>query len=247
MSARTSIDRLIVNSPHEEPQRYWRYNRDSRTFTLVEGERRPAGYVIASENSRAFDDPGVFIPIPLVNQIRLRIKAWRDAGYPGTTGITKRLLQHWTDPEDYETRRFFFCQLEAIATLIWLAEAPAADRVGIDIPSDGGDFQRVCAKMATGSGKTVVMAMLIAWQILNKITYPKDRRFSRNVFVVAPGLTVKSRLAVLKPANSANYYEAFRIVPEALMEVFSPGTRARTQLACFELGYGRTTEEEAQR
>ena len=223
MSARTSIDRLIVNSPHEEPQRYWRYNRDSRTFTLVEGERRPAGYVIASESSRAFDDPGVFVPIPLVNQIRLRIKAWRDAGYPGTTGITKRLLKHWTDPEDYETRRFFFCQLEAIETLIWLAEAPAADRVGIDIPSDGGDFQRVCTKMATGSGKTVVMAMLIAWQILNKITYPQDRRFSKNVFVVAPGLTVKSRLAVLKPANAANYYEAFRIVPEALMEVFRQG------------------------
>ena len=146
MMERTTIDRLIVNSPYEEPQRYWRYNRESRTFTLVEGERRPAGYVIASESSRSFDDPGVFVPIPLVNQIRPRVKAWRDAGYPGVTGITKRLLEHWTNPEDFETRRFFFCQLEAIETLIWLAEAPAAEKVGIDVPSDGGEFRRFCCQ-----------------------------------------------------------------------------------------------------
>lgn len=131
MMERKSIDRLIVNSPYEEPQRYWRYNRESRTFTLVEGERRPAGYVIASEGSKAFDDPGVFVPIPLVNQIRPRVKAWSDAGYPGVSGITKRLLEHWTNPEDFETRRFFFCQFEAIETLIWLTEAPAAEKVGL--------------------------------------------------------------------------------------------------------------------
>ena len=69
-------------------------------------------------------------------------------------------------------RRFFFCQLEAIETLIWLAEASPAERQGIDIPGDGGDFTRLCAKMATGSGKTIVMTMLIAWQALNKVTYP---------------------------------------------------------------------------
>jgi type III restriction enzyme len=108
MMERKSIDRLIVNSPYEEPQRYWRYNRETRTFTLVEGDRRPAGYVIASEGSKAFDDPGVFVPIPLVNRIRPRVKAWRDAGYPGVSGITKRLLDHWTNPEDFETRRFFW-------------------------------------------------------------------------------------------------------------------------------------------
>ena len=205
----TSIDRLIVNAPWEEPQRYWRYNRDTRTFTLVEGERRSAGYVIASESSKAFDDPGIFVEIPLVNQIRPRVKAWREAGYPGASGITKRLFEHWTNPEEFETRRFFFCQLEAIETLIWLTEAPAADRVGIDIPSDGGEFRRLCAKMATGSGKTIVMAMAIAWHILNKATYPQDTRFSKNVLVIAPGLTVKSRLAVLEPSHAANYYQAF--------------------------------------
>jgi type III restriction enzyme len=223
MMERKSIDRLIVNSPYEEPQRYWRYNRESRTFTLVEGERRPAGYVIASEGSKAFDDPGIFVPIPLVNQIRPRVKAWRDAGYPGVSGITKRLLEHWTNPEDFETRRFFFCQFEAIETLIWLTEAPAAEKVGIDVPSDGGEFRRLCAKMATGSGKTIVMAMAIAWHILNKVTYPQDARFSKNVFVVAPGLTVMNRLAILEPSHIANYYEAFRIVPDALLETLRQG------------------------
>ena len=223
MMEQKSIDRLIVNSPYEEPHRFWRYNRESRTFTLVEGERRPAGYVIASEGSRAFDDPGIFVPIPLVNQIRPRVKAWREAGYPGITGTTKRLLDHWTNPEDFESRRFFFCQLEAIETLIWQAEAPAADRVGIDVPSDGGAFRRICAKMATGSGKTIVMAMAIAWHILNKVTYPQDVRFSKNVFVIAPGLTVKNRLAVLEPSHIANYYQAFRIVPDALLETLRQG------------------------
>jgi len=108
------------------------------------------------------------------------------------------------------------CQLKAIETLIWLVEAPAADKVGIDIPSDGGTFTRLCSKMATGSGKTVVMAMLIAWQVINKVTYPQDARFSKHVFVVAPGLTVKSRLQVLLPAGKVNFYDEFNIVPASL-------------------------------
>ncbi len=211
------ITHLIINSPYEEPKHYWSYERETRSFTLKEG-RRPAGYVVASGTSRTFDDPGVFIEIPLVNKIRPRVKAWREAGYPGVTGITKRLLEHWQDPEERESRRFFFCQLEAIETLIWLTEAPEAEKVGIEIPSDGGNFRRLCSKMATGSGKTVVMAMLIAWQVLNKITYPQDVRFSKYIFVVAPGLTVKSRLQVLVPFSPGNYYDEFNIVPSGLLE-----------------------------
>lgn len=216
------IDRLIINSPYEEPARYWHYDRETRNFSLANG-RRPAGYVIASEGSKTFDDPGVFIEIPLVNQIRPRVKAWREGGYPGVTGITRRLLEHWTNPEEFEVRRFFFCQLEAAETLIWLTEAPAAEKVGIAIPSDGGAFERLCSKMATGSGKTIVMAMVSAWHILNKVTYPQDTRFSKNVLVIAPGLTVKSRLAVLAPTNPENYYEAFRIVPPSLFEKLRQG------------------------
>ena len=211
------INKLIINSPYKEPRQYWEYIRDTREFILQEG-RRPAGYVVASESSRAFDDPGIFIPIPLVNTIRPRIKKWREQGYPGVTGITKRLLQHWQNPEERKDRRFFFCQLEAIETLIWLTEAPDADRTGIEIQGDGGAFSRWCSKMATGSGKTIVMGMLIAWQVLNKVANGKDTRFSKNVLVVAPGLTVLTRLSVLNPFDKANYYEEFNIVPSGLME-----------------------------
>jgi type III restriction enzyme len=219
---KTTIDRLIINSPYEEPAQHWRYERETRTFDLAEG-RRPAGYVVASGDSKAFDDPGVFVAIPLVNQIRPRLAAWRAAGYPGVSSITKRLLDHWRDPEEFDARRFFFCQLEAVETLIWLTEAPAAERVGVDIPGDGGAFVRQCCKMATGSGKTIVMAMVIAWQMLNKTASPQDARFSKNVLVIAPGLTVKSRLAVLEPAGAGNYYEVFNIVPSAMLDRLRQG------------------------
>ena len=155
--------------------------------------------------------------------MRPRVKAWREAGYPGVTSITKRLLEFWTDPEEYEKRRFFFCQLEAAETLIWLTEAADNERVGLDVPSDGGAFQRLCSKMATGTGKTVVMAMVIAWNILNKVAYSQDTRFAKNVLVVAPGLTVRSRLAVLEPAHAENHYEAFRVVPATLLDQLRQG------------------------
>lgn len=210
----TTIDQLIINSPYSEPAEHWKYDRETRLFSRVPG-RRPAGYVRASENSKAFDDPGIFVELPLVNKIRPRVNAWRESGYQGVSGITKRLLEHWRDPEQRENHRLFFCQLEAIETLIWLAEAPSSEKVGIDIPTDGGNFSRVCSKMATGAGKTIVMAMLIAWQVLNKVTYPQDKRFSKNIFIVAPGLTVKNRLQVLKPGPN-DYYREFSIIPTGL-------------------------------
>ena len=150
---RRTIGPLIINSPYAEPAKHWRYNRERRTFSLAQG-RRPAGYVIASESSQSFDDPGHFV----------------------------------------------------------------------EIPSDGGGFRRLCSKMATGSGKTVVMAMVIAWQILNKVANPQDSRFSRNVLVIAPGLTIKSRLAVLKPSNVENYYKKFGVVPSTLHDKLHQGT-----------------------
>src|SRR6266851_6263632 len=216
-----TIDRLIINSPYEEPREHWRYDRESRLFNREQG-RRQAGYVRASESSKAFDDPGIFVPLPLPNKIRPRVYAWREAGYAGLSGISKRLLDHWRDPEQRENRRLFFCQLEAIETLIWLTEAAASERVGIDIPSDGGNFLRLCSKMATGSGKTIVMAMLIAWQVLNKVTYPQDKRFSKNIFVVAPGLTVKSRLQVLIPGPT-DYYREFSLIPSGLEDKLRQG------------------------
>ena len=156
------------------------------------------------------------------------------------TGITKRLLDFWNTEQangrDYE---FFFCQKEAIETLIWLKEAHDSEKVGIDIPKDGGSFERLCTKgcyfieikfskdggsferlctkMTTGTGKTYVMAMTIAWQILNKIAYPQDARFSKYVFIATPNLTVKTRLSVLKFNNEDNYYEKKKIVPYDLL------------------------------
>ena len=111
------IEKLIINSPYEEPTRFWQYVRDTREFTLEPG-RRPAGYVIATPQSKGFDDPGIFVPIKLVNTIRPRIKDWRERGYPGMTGITKRLLTHWQDPDERQDRQLFFCQLESIETLM---------------------------------------------------------------------------------------------------------------------------------
>lgn len=214
------IDHLIINSAYEEPKYHWLHDDNGQTFHKELG-RRQAGYFIMGQGSNQYNDVGEFIALPLVNRIRPRVKMWREMGFPGVTGVTRDLLEHW---ENREMRRypFFFCQLDAIETLIWLVEAPASDRVGCDIPGDGGDFRRLCTKLCTGGGKTIVMAMLIAWQICNKATYPQDKRFSKNVLIVAPGLTVKSRLQVLA-GGAGNYYDAFSVVPEGLKEKFYQG------------------------
>ena len=136
---RDKIDRLIINSPFTEPKQYWQCDKTRGQFSVKDG-RRDAGYVIHSEIKK-YKGSGDFIELPLVNKIRPRVKKWRANGYQGVTGISKRLLEFWrtkkADGRDYE---FFFCQLEAIETLIWLKEAPADQRVGIAIEGDGGEF-----------------------------------------------------------------------------------------------------------
>jgi type III restriction enzyme len=215
-----TTDHLIINSPYEEPKHHLKYIREIRRFELVEG-RRSAGYIVASEASATFDDPGIFIPLPLVNKIRKRVDQWRENGYPGITSVTKNLLEHWTSPN--REMKLFFCQIEAIETLIWLVEAPESEKQGIEIEGDGSLFQRLCSKMATGSGKTIVMAMLIAWQVINKVTYPKDTRFSKTILVVAPGLTVKSRLKVLYPSDPQNYFQEFDVIPSDMFDKLRQG------------------------
>ena len=210
------LQSLIINSAFTEPQQHWAENAD-RTLRL-EPARRPAGYEIIDtrENTRRQ------VPIPLVDTIRDRVRQWRLDGWPGTTAITLGLLQHWWDPDKVSRRQwpFYFCQLEAIETLIWHLEALPEYRQGIHIQGDGGEFERLCNKMATGSGKTTVMAMIITWQVLNALTYPKSpRKYSSAVFLVAPGLTVKSRLQVLMPGHENNYYDQFELCPsEALRQ-----------------------------
>jgi type III restriction enzyme len=212
--------KLIINSPYEKPKKHLRYDREIRKFELIEG-RRPAGYIVASDASGSFDDPGIFIPLKQVNEIREAVDAWRDSGYSGITTITRHLLNHWKDPT--REPRLFFCQIEAIETLIWLVEGPKDERERIKFAGDGGLFQRLCSKMATGSGKTIVMAMLIAWQVINKVTFPKDANFSKTVLVIAPGLTVKSRLKVLYPSDPENYYQAFDLIPSDMFDKLRQG------------------------
>jgi type III restriction enzyme len=197
---------LIVNSPYEPPFLHW---RDERGALVLERGRRPAGYEIfdTRHNTRRTE------PLHLVNRIRERVDAWRSAQWPGVTSVTRALLEHWYDRAARQLP-FYFCQLEAIETLVWWVEAPVDFKQGIFVPGDGGPWERLCSKMATGSGKTTVMAMIITWQVLNAVTYPKrNKTFSRAVFVVAPGITVKERLQVLHPGNPANTYDEFGLCP----------------------------------
>jgi type III restriction enzyme len=127
--------------------------------------------------------------------------------------VTRRLLEHWHD-RSARQHPFYYCQLEAIETLVWWQEAAPEFRQGVFVPGDGGPWERLCCKMATGTGKTVVMAMVVTWQVLNALTYPKRHKdFSRAVFVVAPGLTVKERLRVLYPGEPDNAYDQFSLCP----------------------------------
>jgi len=213
------VDNPILNSPFEEPTRYWAYEEGQPV--LVEG-RRPAGYYLKARTrgpQMAMLEEE-FVPLELVNTNSKRVKAWREKGYPGVTSITRQLLNHWNNPE--RERKLFFCQREAAETLIWLIEASPAEKQGIIIPKDNG-LTRYACKMATGSGKTVVMGMVIAWQVLNKLANPQDRRFSDAVLLVCPNLTIRERLRVLLPWKPGNYYDRFDLVPRGLLERLQQG------------------------
>ena len=197
---------LIINSPYVRPEQHWSEGKGG-ALEVVTG-RRPASYEVfdVTNNTKRVET------LDFVNKIRERVDQWREAEWPGVTIVTRRLLEHWHD----ETARqypFYFCQLEAIETLIWWVEASAEYRQGIALQGDGGPWERICNKMATGAGKTTVMAMIIAWQALNALTYPKRRKdFSKSFFIVAPGLTVKGRLQVLVPTEGS-YFDEFNICP----------------------------------
>ena len=197
---------LILNSPYTSPARHWLPGTGG---ALVEAAgRRPASYEIFDirNNTRRSE------PLERVNKIRGRVDAWRAAGYPGATAVSRRLLEHWHD-NTARVHPFYFCQLEAIETLIWWVEGSPEFRQGVFLPGDGGPWERVCSKMATGTGKTLVMGMIVVWQVANALTYPKRKDFSRTIFVVAPGLTVKERLRVLYPGEPDNVYDEFGLCP----------------------------------
>ena len=203
----TSPKSLIINSPYAEPRQHWQPQSDG-SLARTDG-RRPASYDIydVRNNTRRVE------VLEQVNEIRERVQAWRAADYPGTTTLTRELLAHWRVPAARQLP-FYFCQNEAIETLIWWVEGAQAFRQGVNLIGDGGAWERLCSKMANGAGKTAVMAMIVTWQVLNALAHPKrNKTFSKTVFVVAPGITVKDRLRVLLPGDPANAFDEFSLCP----------------------------------
>ena len=214
------VDNPILNSPFEAPLRHWAYEEGQ---PVLNAERRLAGYYLRprtrGEQVSMFEEE--FQPLDTVNTIRDKVGAWRDGKrYAGVSPITRQLLAHWQREE--RERRLFFCQIEAAETLIWLVEGPAAEKQGVNIPKDGELVRRAC-KMATGSGKTVVMGMVIAWQVLNKLANPQNRAFSDAVLLLCPNLTIRERLQVLLPWTKGNYYDKFDLLPAGLKDRLQQG------------------------
>ena len=260
-----AVPEPIINSPYYEPQKHWLY-KDG--VPEIQEWRRPASYwfkvkrlgrqeqdllsEIEREENR--DD------LPLVNALRDDVRRWRDSGYRGTSLVTKELLQHWTRED--RARRLFYCQQEAVETMIYLLELAIPGRLGttgfknfevdpaniskllqgempdfeeletqeffprlIDPAADEAllPLRRLGCKMATGSGKTIVMAMLIAWAFCNRGKNPASKHYPNAVLVCAPNLTVRKRLEVLKPENTDNYFDLFDIVPSRYREYLNSG------------------------
>ncbi|HLM73955.1 MAG TPA: DEAD/DEAH box helicase family protein, partial [Polyangiaceae bacterium] len=223
------IQNPILNSPFLEPTRHFAFTAEGITDTVLEG-RRPSSYFIPTPPPKksAQVTIGEVLQerreeILLVNGLRDRVSAWRQGDYKHVERRTRHLLEHWRREE--REQKLFFCQLEAVETAIYLLEAagPLKDRFGEEIlgrakASYNPLLSRIAFKMATGSGKTVLMAMLIAWQGLNKLANPEDTRFSTNFLVVTPGITIRDRLRVLLPEDPGNYYQALDLVPADLRE-----------------------------
>ena len=233
------VESPIVNSPFLAPRRHWQIEEGTPP-RVADARRkpeyfyRPPSYEVSKEGMD--EDVGYRIELLLVSRIRARLADWRDAGFPGASKLTLELLAYWQ--RDGREKRLFFAQLEAAQTVIFLTEARADFLHGIDIPLDEPSdkqkaeglkaFQRYACKMATGSGKTTVMAMVAAWSILNKVTGGRDRSharlFSDTVLAVCPNVTIRNRLAELDPAlGEASLYRTRDLVPAHLMSPLSQG------------------------
>jgi type III restriction enzyme len=226
------IDNPIINSPYREPSRHFRFTDDGITEEVVEGRRR-SEYLIPIPPSKhkghaqlAIETehmPGRRQENELINQIRDKVAIWRKGGYVGVTRTTRLLLEHWTR-EDRD-KRLFFCQIEAVETVIYLTEvahkyndAWIENRL-VEVAADHNpDLIRMALKMATGAGKTIVMAMLIAWHVLNKANNPQDARFTDAFLIACPGITIRDRLRVLLPSDPENYYGRWDVVPPDMRE-----------------------------
>lgn len=236
----------ILNSPYEYPARHWELDESGQPTQRIVGNRRPAEFITpipkpkkqkgSAQQATLTLDEGrglsteeqQYDPTSVINAVRREVDRWRSIPDPRNWRVspeTARLLQHWRHHR-FAHIRPFFCQLEAVETAIWLTEvAPRVGRVGQDFidhlrraNSDANpDLSRLALKMATGAGKTTVMAMLIAWQTINAVRRPQNRRFTRGFLVVTPGITIKDRLRVLQPNDPDSYYRSRELVPSDLL------------------------------
>lgn len=232
-----TIDNPILNSPYEQPDRHYVINPQGPTGEIMDGRRPSESFIpiaVSKKGKRGRDgsvQEGFDFDATherreknsLINDIRRDVARWRrDGQYSGVTPISRKLLQHWADPA--RENRVIFAQREAAETAIFLTEvagrhAPYADwrkRLDPENEAHNDGLPRAALKMATGSGKTIVMAMLITWQTLNKQYAPRDTRFTNRFLVVAPGITIRDRLRVLLPEDSENYYDLRDLVPTDL-------------------------------
>ncbi|MGE3274951.1 MAG: BPTD_3080 family restriction endonuclease [Vicinamibacterales bacterium] len=256
-------ERPIVNSPYEYPRRHWELDPSGQpTGTLLERRRRAEfvtpipkpkkrkaataqGDLDLNEADGVSTRDQKYDPTPIINELRQRVDTWRALPNPNqwlVTPETQRLLQHWRH-HAYSDIRPFFCQVEAVETAIWLTEVAHQTKDGkrfldwLDSANANANpgLSRLALKLATGAGKTTVMAMLIAWQTINAVRRPGSKRFTRGFLVVTPGLTIKDRLRVLQPNDPDSYYESRELVPADMLGDISRAKIVITNYHAFKL------------
>ena len=230
----------ILNSPYAVPQEHWELNADGLPTQGVLAGRRPVRFLTPIPKPKKQSSKQIALTLNelstekqqlelggRIEELRQEIAKWRSRPDPKTWQVspeTARLLQHWRT-HDFQGPRPFFCQIEAVETVIWLTEVAPNAREGkrfleyLDIAREAGHsaLSRVALKLATGSGKTTVMAMLIAWQTVNAVRHPQSKRFTRAFLVVTPGITIRDRLRVLLPNDPENLYATRELVPPDLL------------------------------
>lgn len=246
------VDNPVINSPFVEPRRQYQLDDEGQPTGLVLDGRRysiqvvpvPAARRKVKQGELQLDDGATTVKHnQLVNEIRERVALWRAGGRKGTTPETQRLLDHWSRED--RSRKLFFCQIEAVETLIYVTEVdPERFRGKIQEANDEANpgLFRLASKMATGSGKTTVMAMIIAWHSVNKARQPNSKKFTDAFLVICPGITIRDRLRVLQPSEPENIYEALDVVPPDLLDGVR---RARIVITNYHAFMGYSQEDVA--
>lgn len=252
----------ILNSPYEYPTSHWELDDQGQPTQKTIEKRRPVKFITpipkprkrtGPEQGRLIYDEGHGLStkeqeyhISIINLVREEVTKWRNLPDPKdwrVTPETARLLQHWRYHK-FSSIRPFFCQVEAVETAIWLTEvAPHAGKIGkqlIDHLAKANDdanpgLSRLALKLATGAGKTTVMAMLITWQTINAVRRPQSQKFTRGFLIVAPGITIKDRLRVLLPNDPDNYYSTRELIPGDLIEELQRAKIVITNYHAFKL------------